>query len=111
MMALKIFQVSFLVSVPYSQDFHDNVIGVAVNFYSNYNNTKGPTFYEMYGLSERSNWVERTAYHPTGISKLFKTDDCSEQYYCLKVVMSIGNSHQTRVPIEIQNCKEPKKEC
>ena len=99
-------------SVPYSQDFHDNVIGAEVRFNESYNNTMpGPKFYEMYGKTERSNYVERTAYHPTGISKEFKTADCSEQYFCLKVVMSIGNSHQTRVPIEIQGCKEARKTC
>ena len=101
-------------SVPYSQDFHDNVIGAEVHFYESYNHTmSGPKFYEMYGMGERSNWVERTAYHPTGISKEFRShsEPCSEPYFCLKVVMSIGNSHQTRVPIEIQRCKEPKKEC
>ena len=98
--------------MPYSHDFHSNAIGVGVQFYHNYNGTEGYKFYDMYGRTEKTNWIEKTAYEPTAIAKEFRTGCAIDPPRCLKVVMSIGNSHKTRVPIEIQDCsKESKKEC
>merc|ERR1712156_1417988 len=86
-------KVSFLVSVPYSHDFH-------------FNETKH-SFYKYYYMNDKDNeWMQRTAYHPVGISGKFKDD---KTLNCLAVSANIGNAHRTVVNIKIESClkKEP----
>merc|ERR1712156_1154856 len=90
-------KVSFLVSVPYSHDFHSNQIGVAVAF----NETKH-SFYKYYYMNDIDNeWMQRTAYHPVGISGKFKDDKTPN---CLAISANIGNAHRTVVNIKIESC-------
>ena len=84
-----------MVSVPYSQDFYSNHIGVAVTFEAANPNAE-PSFYKYYGTENSDNWVEAVAYHPVGISKEFKiTNENGDVEQCLKIVANIGNSHST----------------
>ena len=77
-------------SVPYSHDFHSNQIGVAVAF----NETKH-SFYKYYYMNDKDNeWMQRTAYHPVGISGKFKDDKTPN---CLAISANIGNAHRTGI--------------
>ena len=90
-------------SLPYSHDFYSNRIGVAVTF-TDVSPDEEINFWKFYGLDERPNWTQRIAYQPIGISNEFRTPKNFQPHNCIKVVMSIGNGHRTKVQIEVQNC-------